>query len=163
MIHLLCIQDSERRCRKRREAALGSNSAASTREMTRWRERERESVRPGTNVFAFHNKLRTPGQQPGPTEFDGRMVSICCLLVSIRAMRHQLCLFIAKRSVRSHLGYEFTLPNMLRVFREKNSSIDRQVLHLSFGCSFQLFLFNVYCRSVQCPLETIRRSIRFNF
>ena len=44
MIHLLCIQDSERRCRKRREAALGSNSAA-TREMTRWRERERESVR----------------------------------------------------------------------------------------------------------------------
>lgn len=92
-------------------AGRGERGSCYRREKWRGGEKESEKVCSNTNVFAFHNKLRTHG---ATRHRNRRGWYRWYLLVSIRAMRDQLCLFIAKRSVRSHLrlAYEFTLPNV---------------------------------------------------
>ena len=44
MIHLLCIQDSERRCPEEERSGARFEQRRSTREMTRWREKESAKV-----------------------------------------------------------------------------------------------------------------------
>lgn len=103
MIHLLCIQDSERRCRKEERSGARFEQRRSTREMTRWRERERESVRPGTNVFAFHNKLPTPtSSNPAqPNSTAGWYRYAVCLYLFERCATNYACLLRNAQFVRT--------------------------------------------------------------
>lgn len=75
-------------------------------------EKESGKVWANTNVTAFHGKLQTRGNG---SRIDGRCHR-WCFLVSVRTLADQLYLFIAKRSIRSHLGYKFTLQIICIVY-----------------------------------------------